>query len=91
MQEQEPSIMVSEVDVRLSHQQERGPVGWASCVLNGHVLLTNIVVFKDGDGEFYTQYPRKTSPNGRQHQYFCPITREARRIIDDAVLAFFRK
>ena len=87
----EPSIMVSEVDVRRSHHPDRGPVGWASCVLNGHVLLTNIAVFKSEDGEFYTRYPRKLSRNGREHQYFCPISREAKRIIDDAVLAFFRK
>ncbi|HRR82457.1 MAG TPA: hypothetical protein P5532_12840 [Planctomycetota bacterium] len=87
----EPAIMVSEVDVCLSHDPERGPFGWASCVLNGAVLLTNIAVFKDEDGSFHTRFPAKKSHVGRQHYYYCPITREAKRIIDDAVLAFFRK
>jgi len=87
----EPSIMVSEVDVRLSHHQDRMPVGWASCVLNGQVLLSNITILRNEEGELYTQYPKKMSRNGKEHPYFCPISREAKRIIDDAVLAFFRK
>lgn len=87
----QPEIVVSEVDVRLSHHPERGPVGFASCVLNGAVLLTNIAVFQGDDGGFYTRFPRKRSGNGREHYYFCPITREAKKVLDDAVLAFFRK
>ena len=87
----QPDLMVSEVKVILSHHPERGPVGFASCVLNGAVLLTNIAVFRGDDGEFFTRFPCKRSWNGREHYYFCPITREAKRIIDDAVLAFFRR
>lgn len=87
----QPAIAVSEVEVRLGHNPERGPHGWASCVLNGAVLLTNIVVFKREDGSFHTRFPAKKSHVGRQHYYYCPITREAKKIIDDAVLAFFRK
>ena len=84
------SIMVSEVDVRLSRHPDRGPAGWASCVLNGGVRLTNIAVFRGDDGGFYTRFPKKLSHNGREHYYFCPITREAKKIIDDAIEAFFR-
>jgi len=87
----EPAIVVSEVDVRLAREPERGPHGWASCVLNGAILLTNIAIVREVGGGFRTRFPLKKSKCGREHYYFCPITREAKKIIDDAVLAFFRK
>ncbi len=86
-----PGIVVSEVDARLSRNPERGPVGWASCVLNGCVLLTNIAVLRGHDGALYTQFPAKRSNIGRTYYYFCPITREAKKLIDDAILPFFRR
>ncbi len=87
----EPAIVVSEVAVRLARDQEHGPYAWASCVVNGSILLTNTAIIRDSDGGFRTRFPVKKSLTGREHYYHCPITREAKKTIDDAVLAFCRK
>ena len=82
---------VSEVKIRFANARGGGLVGWASCVLNGGLFLNNIAIFENEDGTFSTQFPARRGTNDQRYFYFCPINRETRALIDDAVLAYLNK
>ena len=60
-------------------------------MVNEGLYLNNIAVFRDDDGMYRTEYPAKKGVNERLYFHFCPINRETRAVIDDAVLAHIRK
>lgn len=80
------SIEVSEVKIRLVDNATDGLLGWASCVVNNALYLNNIAVRRLIDGRLVVTYPSKTSNSEQKYFYFNPITREAKRAIDDAIL-----
>lgn len=86
-----PELHVSEVKIRFANDQRGGLVGWASCVVNGSLYLNNIAIFRDDDGSYRTEYPAVKGANRRLYFHFCPISREARAVIDEAVLTHIRK
>lgn len=79
-------VEVSEVKVRLVDEGNDGLVGWASCVVNGALYLNNIAIRRGRGGEFVLTYPSKRSRSDQKYFYFNPITREAKRAIDEAIL-----
>ncbi|MBI2192055.1 MAG: septation protein SpoVG family protein [Planctomycetes bacterium] len=79
-------VEVSEVKIRLVDEGDDGLVGWASCVVNGALYLNNIAIRRGCDGEFVLTYPSKRSRSDQKYFYFNPITREAKRAIDEAIL-----
>jgi len=87
----DPDLRISEVKVRFANVQHDGLVGWASCVVNGGLFLNNITIFGREDGTCRTEYPAKKGSNDRLYFYFCPINRQTRAIIDEALLAHIRK
>jgi len=82
----EAGIQVSEVKIRLVNNGADGLLGWASCVVNGMLYLNNIAVRRGPDGRLVLHYPIKRSRSDKKYFFFNPITREARRILDDAIL-----
>lgn len=79
-------VEVSEVKIRLVDEGDNGLVGWASCVVNGALYLNNIAIRRGRGGEFVLTYPSKRSRSDQKYFYFNPITREAKRAIDEAIL-----
>ena len=79
-------VDVSEVKIRLVDEGGDGLIGWASCVVNGALYLNNIAIRRGRDGEFVLTYPCKRSRSDQKYFYFNPITREAKRAIDEAIL-----
>jgi len=84
-------ITVSEVRVRMAEDDHPvdGLLAWASCVVNGSVLLNNIAIFRDPDGSLKTKFPYKRGRAGQKYYHCCPITREAKAILDKAILRGF--
>lgn len=79
-------VEVSEVKIRLVDEGADGLLGWASCVVNGAIYLNNIAVRRSRSGELILTYPCKRSQSEAKYFYFNPITREAHRVLDEAIL-----
>ncbi len=74
-------------EVRFRPSPQPGHVlGWASCVLNGAVFLNNIAVVRDAAGHVRLTYPSLRSQRAVRHFHFSPITRDAQRAFDEAIL-----
>ncbi len=74
-------------EVRFRPSPRPGHVlGWASCVLNRAVFLNNIAVVRDHAGRLRLTYPFLRSHGDVRHFHFSPITRDAQRAFDDAIL-----
>ena len=86
-----PEFRISEVKIRFANDPRDGLIGWVSCVVNDGLYLNNIAIFRNADGTYRTEYPAKKGRNERLYFHFCPINRETRALIDDAVLAHIRK
>ncbi|MCL6505911.1 MAG: SpoVG family protein [Bryobacteraceae bacterium] len=84
-------VDVSEVKIRLVDEGNDGLVGWASCVVNGALYLNNIAIRRDRNGAFVLTYPCKRSRSDQKYFYFNPITREAKRVIDEAILGKLKR
>jgi len=80
-------LEVSEVKIRLvSEDSSGGLLGWASCVVNGSLYLNNIAIRRGSDGRLVLHYPIKRSRSDKKYFFFNPITHEARRVLDEAIL-----
>ncbi len=79
-------VEVSEVKIRLVDEGADGLLGWASCVVNGALYLNNIAIRRSRSGELILTYPCKRSQSEAKYFYFNPITREAHRVLDEAIL-----
>lgn len=79
-------VEVSEVKIRLVDEGADGLLGWASCVVNGVLYLNNIAIRRSRNGELVLTYPCKRSQSDQKYFYFNPITREAHRVLDEAIL-----
>jgi len=80
-------LEVSEVKIRLvSEDSTGGLLGWASCVVNGALYLNNIAIRRGNDGRLVLHYPTKRSRKDKKYFFFNPITHEARRVLDEAIL-----
>lgn len=83
----ESNLKVSEVKIRLVGEDSSGGLlGWASCVVNGALYLNNIAIRRGSDGRLVLHYPIKRSRSDKKYFFFNPITHEARRVLDDAIL-----
>lgn len=49
-----------------------GILGWISCVLNGDLLLNNLVVVRKDDGKLELHYPTCQSSSGHKFFIFNP-------------------
>lgn len=83
------NIAISEVRIRVADEPHArdGLVAWASCVINGSILLNNIVVFRDEDGALKTKFPYKRGRRGQKYYHCCPINRQTKEAIDNAILS----
>ena len=84
-------IAVSEVRIRMAEgvRAGEGPLAWASCVVNGAILLNNIAIYRGRNGELKTKFPYKSGRAGQKYYHCCPITHGAKALIDEAILRGF--
>ena len=81
------TIEIADVRLRMRSPGAPGPLlGWASCVVNSNIKLDSIEIHRKRDGTLYIWCPSVGSRRGVSHRYFFPITPEARRALETAVL-----
>ena len=80
-------LTVESVKVRLVEGVgTQGLLAWASCVVSGAIKLDNIAIRRGKDGSLFLTYPTKRTPGGDRYPYFNPISTEASKAVEDAVL-----
>lgn len=79
-------LKVSEVKIRLVDRSEDGLIGWASCVVNGSLYLNNIAIRHSRDGRVILTFPAKKSRGESKYFIFNPISHEAARVLEEAII-----
>jgi DNA-binding cell septation regulator SpoVG len=82
-----PVITVSGVRIRMSDHPLGSLLGWASCVVDGNFFFNNIEIRRAADGRVFLAFPRQTCGKNMRHFIFNPITREAGRALEEAILS----
>ena len=79
-------IRVTEVQVRLVDNPEDSLIGWASCVVNDLLFLSNIAVRYAKDGNVILTYPAKKTRGDSKYFYFKPINRRMAEALSKAII-----
>jgi len=82
---------ISEIHIRLVDSEHPGLVGFASCVLFGAFFLNNIAIRWGSEGGLYLTYPTSRSRQEVEHFHWNPITPEASRLLEEAILGRLRE
>ncbi len=82
----DPRIPISDIQVRLVEDGSEGLLAFASCVVAGGLKINNIAIRRGKGGSLFLTYPSKQSSKGTRHPYFHPITTDAAKAVEDAVL-----
>lgn len=84
----ETAVSITDIKVRLVDTGTDGLIAWASCVVAHAIKLDNIAVRRSSrDGALFLTYPTKRTDGGDKYPYFSPISTEASKAVEDAVLA----
>lgn len=82
-----PDMPITDIKVRLVESGSDGLIAWASCVVAHAIKLDNIAVRRSTrDGALFLTYPTKRTDAGDKYPYFNPISSEASKAVEDAVL-----
>ena len=81
-------IPITDIKVRLVDTGTDGLIAWASCVVAHAIKLDNIAIRRSQrDGALFLTYPTKRTDAGDRYPYFNPVSTEASKAVEDAVLA----
>ena len=81
------SLPITDIKVRLADGGTDGLIAWASCVVAHAIKLDNIAVRRSTrDGALFLTYSTKRTDAGDKYPYFNPISSEASKAVEDAVL-----
>ena len=80
-------ITISDIKVRFVESGSDGLLAWASCVISDAIKLDNMAIRRGRDGALFLTYPTKRTDGGAKYPYFNPISAEASKAVEDAVLA----
>jgi DNA-binding cell septation regulator SpoVG len=84
-------VTVTEVKLRFVEDGRDGLIGWASCLLNGTVVLNNIGVRRGREGGLFLTYPNKVSATGTRLTLFHPVSSDAAAILESAIVGKVRE
>lgn len=87
MSNENTRIPITDVQVRLVEHGTDGLLAWASCIVARAIKLDNIAIRRSQDGSLFLTYPAKRTASGDKYHYHNPISVEAARAVQDAVLA----
>ncbi len=80
-------IKISEVTFYPLRPNEKGHIGFASCLFDGRLSLNGIAVYTSlTDHSYRLLFPSRFLPNGREINLFYPIDKETYQVIKDAVI-----
>lgn len=79
-------LAISEVRLRLVDNPRGSLIGWASCVLNDALALNNIEIRRSREGRIFLAFPFELGKSEKRHFFFNPISREASRVFEGAIL-----
>ena len=81
-------VQITDIKVRLVDTGTDGLIAWASCVVAHAIKLDNIAIRRSQrDGALFLTYPTKRTDAGDKYPYFNPVSTEASKAVEDAVLA----
>ena len=80
---------VSDIRIRLCASDSENFFGWASCLLNGGLFLNDMEIRRSHEGRLYVRFPTRPSRSGVRHHHFCPVNRETRAVLEEAILGQF--
>ena len=80
-------LRISEVRLRLPPDSSGPIVAYASCLIQGCLVLNDIRIERGRQGGLVVVYPSKPSSTGKRHSTFHPVTREAGEALRRALLA----
>lgn len=83
------SLVVSNVDIKL--RDTNGMKGICSIVLNDMFVVHDIRIVENRRGDLIVVMPSKKLPDGRFRDTCNPTNKEARRIIENAILEKYRE
>lgn len=88
MPDAKPAVSITDIKVRLADGGTDGLIAWASCVVAHAIKLDNIAIRRsERDGALFLTYPTKRTDAGDKYPYFNPISAEASKAVENAVLA----
>lgn len=77
-------LRISEVNIRI-HEKD-SLKGFASCLIQDSIKLDSIGIRKKEDGSLYLTFPDYKTKKGVSFSYFKPVTQEAARALEEAIL-----
>ncbi len=80
-------LRISEVRLRLPPDPSGPIVAYASCLIEGCLVLNDIRIERGRQGGLVVVYPSRPSSTGKRHSTFHPVTREAGEALRRALLA----
>jgi DNA-binding cell septation regulator SpoVG len=82
------SLPITDVKLRVVDTGTDGLIAWASCVVAGAIKLDSIAIRRsERDGAIFLTYPTKRTDAGDKYPYFNPISTEASKAVEHALLA----
>ncbi len=86
----EKILKISEVEI-FPVRPNNGLIAFASFVLNSQFKISDVSIHTRLQGGFRLVFPSKKLYDGRQVFSFCPITSEAQKVIESAVIGKYEK
>jgi DNA-binding cell septation regulator SpoVG len=80
-------LSITDIKLRLVDAGTDGLIAWASCVVAHAIKLDNIAIRRGRDNSLFLTYPIKRTDAGDKYPYFNPISSEASKAVEDAVVA----
>lgn len=81
------ATLISDVKIRLVECGTDGLVAWTSFVVAQTLKVDNVAIRRGRDGSLFLTYPAKQSATGDRHYFLNPISTDASKTIENAVLA----
>ncbi len=78
--------IISEVCFYPLRPNEKGLIGFASCLFDGKLSLNSIAVYTTLNGDIRLVFPNKLLPNSKEISLFYPINAETYNLIKEAVV-----
>jgi len=78
--------IIREVTFYPLRPNDKGLIGFASCLLDGKLSLNSIAVYTKPSGGFRLLFPTKQLPNGKAISIVYPIDKETYETIKEAIV-----
>lgn len=83
-------MKISEIDITFT-KPRLGIVGYASFVLNDSIYCGFVAIHNRPNGDYRLSYPRKIVAGSQDRNVFYPITVEAGKEIEEAIINRFKE